>query len=178
MPTSEPDPRTAAPEPGLRLKRPDAGDGTALWQLAADVGLDLNSPYAYVLWGEYFAQTSVVATRGDEYVGFVIGFRPPDSGDSLFVWQIGVADSARRTGLGASMLDHLLDRTRVEYVEATVTPENDASAALFRSLGKRHGATVDEADFFAADLFPRGHQPERLFRIGPIVHTAPQEKCL
>jgi L-2,4-diaminobutyric acid acetyltransferase len=162
-----------APESRFRFRGPSPADGRALWRLAADVGLDLNSPYAYVLWGEYFADTSVVAISdsvgGDEdMVGFVTGFCPPRKADTLFVWQIGVAGRARRRGLGGRMLDELLDRTGARFVEATVTPDNEASAALFRSIGARHDAPVEETPLFAAELFPDGHEPEVRFRIGPL----------
>ena len=168
MPTNDLAPETVAPEVDLRLRTPSPDDGEPLWRLAGEVGLDLNSPYAYVMWGEYFAGTSVVAESGGTIAGFVTGFSVPARPDTLFVWQIGVAASARRTGLGATMLDHLLERTGARYLEATVTPDNDASAALFRSVGTRHDAPVTEGLAFAADLFPDGHEPELRFRIGPL----------
>ncbi len=135
--------------------------------LARAVGLDDNSPYAYVMWGDYFASTSVVARRGDTVIGFVSGFLAPERPSTLFVWQIGVAASCRRTGLGSRMLDHLVGRVGPSYVEATVTPDNDASAALFRALGSRTGARVDEAMAYPSDLLGDGHESEVRFRIGP-----------
>ena len=173
MPTNDLDPETVVPEGELRFRSPTPSDGEALWRLAGEVGLDLNSPYAYVLWGEHFAGTSVVASVGGDTVGFVTGFRPPEDHDTLFVWQIAVAASTRRSGLGARMLDHLLQRTGVSYLEATVTPDNEASQALFRSVGTRHDAPVDVAPLFAADLFPDGHEPEVRFRIGPLRRPRP-----
>ena len=173
MPTNDLDPETVVPEGELRFRSPTPSDGEALWRLAGEVGLDLNSPYAYVLWGEYFAGTSVVAEVGGDTVGFVTGFRPPEDHDTLFVWQIGVAARARRSGLGARMLDHLLQRTGASNLEATVTPDNVASEALFRSVGTRHDAPVSTSPLFAADLFPDGHQPEVRFRIGPFRRPRP-----
>lgn len=177
VPTNDLDSENVAPELRLRFRTPSPDDGRALWRLAAEVGLDLNSPYAYVLWGEYFADTSLVAVAGDEVVGFVTGFRPPRDAETLFVWQIGVAEGARRTGLGARMLDHLIAGTGVSFLEATVTPENAASEALFRSVGTRHDAPVDATPLFAADLFPDGHEAEVRFRIGPF-RRRPQETHL
>lgn len=168
MPTNDLASENVAPELGLRLRTPSPDDGEPLWRLAAEVGLDLNSPYAYVMWGEYFSDTSVVADAQGTAVGFVTGFRPPNDTETLFVWQIGVSASARRTGLGARMLDHLIERTGCRYLEATVTPDNAASAALFRGVGTRHGAAVDEQMAFPAALFPDGHEAEVRFRIGPL----------
>lgn len=152
----------------LRFGAPSPGDGESMWRLAQEVGLDLNSPYAYVLWGEYFATTSLVAHSGDDLVGFVSGFRPPHEPDSLFVWQIGVAPAARRTGLGGRMLDSLIERVGATRMVATVTPDNLASAALFRAVGTRHHAPVVEELAFSAALFPDGHEAEVRFTIGPL----------
>lgn len=140
-----------------------------MWHLARSVGLDLNSPYAYVLWGDRFpASSSVAVTGAGEVIGFITGFHPPDDPTTLFVWQIGVAAEARGRGLGGRMLDELLTRSEARWLEATVTPSNAASAALFRGVGARHGAPVDEAPAFPEDWFPGDHEPEIRFRIGPL----------
>lgn len=158
----------------LRCRPPTAADGSRLWALADSVGLDLNSPYAYVMWGDHFAGSSTVAEAVDgEIVGFVTGFVPPDAPDTLFVWQVGVAEAARGQGVGGRMLDDLLTRRSVRWLEATVTPSNEASAALFRGTAHRHGVDVDRATAYPADLFPGNHEAEVRFRIGPLDPRGP-----
>lgn len=176
-------PGSATTGRSVRFRPPTPSDGRALWSLAGSVGLDLNSPYAYVLWGDRFAGTSIVAQAsgpGDEpptgdggapagaLVGFVTGFHPPGSPETLFVWQIGVAAAARSSGIGGRMLDELIARTGARWLEATVTPSNGASAALFRSVAGRHDAGVEERLVYPEDLFPGGHEAEVLLRIGPL----------
>jgi len=141
----------------------------SMWELADRTGLDLNSPYAYVLWGDHFSSSSLIAEDPSDPtpLGFVMGFRAPGDHDTLFVWQIGVDERARGRGLAARMLDHLVAELGVSHVEATVTPSNAASAALFRGLGARHGAPVDEELAYREDMFPSGHEAEVRFRIGP-----------
>lgn len=136
-----------------------------MWALAGRSGLDRNSPYAYIMFAEYHSQTCVVAEVHGELVGFVTGFRIPAEPDTLFVWQIAVDDRQRGRGIGAQMLDELVSRTGVKTVEATVTPSNTASDALFRGLGKRHGHEVALATAFEEDLFPEGHEAEIRYRI-------------
>lgn len=136
-----------------------------MWALAQRAGLDLNSPYAYVLWGDLHARTSVVATVDGELVGFITGFLVPREPSTAFVWQIAVDDRFRGRGIGSRMLDALVERTGVTAIEATVTPDNAASAALFRGLGARHGTPVEETPAYGEDLFPAGHAPEIRFRI-------------
>src|SRR3546814_16860029 len=74
-------------------------------------------------------------------------------------------------GVGGRMLDDLVRRTGAEAIEATVTPENAPSAALFRALGARHGTTVEETPAYEAPLIPAGPAAEVRFRI-PAVRPA------
>ena len=147
------------------FRSPEPGDGREIWALAGRVGLDLNSPYAYVMWFDHFSRTSLVALTGGRVVAFAMGYRLPAESDTLFIWQIGVDESARGRGLAGRILDELIVRTAPVSVEATVTPSNHASAALFRGLGSRHGTEVSETPAYGADLFPAGHEAEIRFRI-------------
>lgn len=170
QPPDRPHPLTAPP-PSLR--RPSATDGPALWALAGDCGLDQNSPYAYALWGEYFAATSVVAVDDDDHaIGFISGFRAPGEPDTVFVWQVAVSPHHRRRGVAGQMLDDLVATTGASTIEATVTPSNAPSLTLFRALGERHGTSVDERLLFGEDLLLGGHEPEVLLRI-PVGETNP-----
>lgn len=162
-------PTANAQQVALRFRRPRTADGAALWALARANGLDENSPYAYLLWAEYFRDTTVVAARGDDDspVGFVTAFARPDEPRTVFVWQVGVDGSHRRRGIGASLLDALVEQCGADHLEATVTPTNVASETLFRRFAARHDAPVTTDELFGEDLFPPGHEAEVRFRIGP-----------
>ena len=145
-------------------------DGPALWSLARSNELDENSPYAYLLWCEYFSASTVVAVDDDDApVGFVMAFPSPDEPATVFVWQIGVDVDHRRRGIAGRLLDELLERTGAKALEATVTPSNSASETLFRRFGDRHGLAVTVEPLFSEALFPAGHEAERRFRIAPAV---------
>lgn len=159
-----------------------------MWKLARESGsLDLNSPYAYLLFAEHFSDTCLIAESDGKAVGFVVGFRPPSHADTLFVWQIAVDPAYRGRGIGVEMLTTLLDDLSddlvhhgVRYLEATVTPSNEASEAMFRSLAEKLEAAFEEgvAPLFPEDVFPatgEGHEEERSIRIGPIERTASQD---
>jgi len=161
----------------LRLRRPVAEDGAALWALARDSGkLDLNSPYAYLMMSAFFADTCVVAEDDDGPLGGVVGFAPPQRPDALFVWQVTVAHRARGRGLASRMVEHLLWtaplKGQARWLEASVTPSNAASEALFRGIARRHDAPCSVDTLFPSDLFPAEAgplpEPERMFRIGPL----------
>ncbi|GAB3483673.1 diaminobutyrate acetyltransferase [Nocardiopsis coralliicola] len=160
---------------GITLARPALEHGPDLWRLARDCGLDLNSAYAYTLWCRDFAETSVIAhDAGGAPCGYVIGYRRPDAPGTYFLWQVGVAGRMRGRRLARRMLDHLAERFPAQGVtrlEATVTPDNAASRALFGSFAAAHGAEAQWSPLFAMEHFPsegEGHEPEDLVRIGPL----------
>ncbi len=147
-----------------------------MWTLAGRAGLDLNSPYAYVMWADHHASTSLVAEVGGEVVGFVMGFRVPSAHDTVFVWQIAVDERQRGSGIGGRLLDELVRRTGASAIEATVTPNNQASAAMFRGLGARHGNDVEESVAYEEHLFPDGHEAEIRFRIPVDPNDDPRDR--
>ncbi|MFC4051600.1 diaminobutyrate acetyltransferase [Actinomadura syzygii] len=157
----------------VRLQEPSLADGPELWRLARDSSvLDVNSPYSYALWCRDFADTSVVARDGGVPCGFITGYVRPGRPDTFFVWQVAVDRDHRGRGLARRMLDRLADRLVPRghrFMEATVTPDNTASTAMFESFARDRGCEVVRAPLFGAEHFPDGgHEPEVLFRIGPI----------
>lgn len=148
-----------------------------MWQMAKESGgLDMNSPYCYLLMCTHFADTCLIAELDGEPVGFVTAYRPPSHPDTVFVWQIAVAAAARRTGLARRMVHGVLDSAAcrdVRFLEATVTEPNIASAGLFRSIADEKGADFSQSSAFETKHFPvsspgEHHDPEVLLRIGPL----------
>jgi len=155
----------------VRLRPPTPDDGAAIWRLAGAAGeLEQNSGYAYVLLATHFDDTCLVAEEDGELLGFVVGYRPPRQPDTIFVWQVAVAAAARGLGLGRRLLVELARRSAASgvcWVEATVTPDNEPSRKLFRSLARELGTECAVLPFMSAQLFPAAHEPEELFRLGP-----------
>jgi L-2,4-diaminobutyric acid acetyltransferase len=156
------------------LRPPTLRDAGAIWQLVNDSRiLDRNSSYLYLLLCRDFAETCLVAERNAEVIGFVTAYRPPRRADVLFIWQIGVAPSARRQGLASRMLSELVGRAAedgcLRFVEATVSPSNQASLRTFESLAARLGSRMTQDTGFTSSDFPGSdHEPEPLIRIGPL----------
>lgn len=162
---------TATQSPTVTFRPTTRDDAAELFRLVEDDGvLDLNSPYFYVLFADEYADTCVVAERDGELAGFVVGLHPPRRPEVIFVWQVGVSPRHRRLGIAGCMLDELARRTGATALEATVTPDNAASEALFRGFARRHGAACTvEADHYPSELFGiADHETERLFHIEPI----------
>jgi L-2,4-diaminobutyric acid acetyltransferase len=157
----------------LTLRSPEAHDGARVHDLiAACPPLDRNSLYCNLLQCTHFADTCILAEQGERLLGWISGYRPPAEPSTLFVWQVAVHGDARGTGLGGKLLMALLDRPGTEpvrFIKTTVTPDNEASRALFRSVARRARAPMREQSGFEKDTHFRGrHDSERLIVIGPI----------
>lgn len=166
--------RVSEPESGLIIRQATVKDGKRLWEIARDSGsLDLNSKYYYLLMCRHFGDTSVVAEKDGTVVGFVTSYRPPESPETIFVWQVAVDARARGLGVASKMLMTMIDNNRddVRYLSATVTPSNAASIGLFTAVAKRLEAPWEFSEvYFHEEDFPEGgHEQEKLFRIGPFI---------
>ena len=156
----------------LVLRRPCANDGAAIHALiAASPPLDTNTVYAYLLLAQYFSDTCILAVRGDDIAGFISGFIVPQRDDTLFIWQVAGHPDERGKGLALLMLERLLEEQKAKglrFIETTVSPDNQGSRALFKSLARRYGVPLTESALFDCALFGgQSHEAEPLLRLGP-----------
>ncbi|MFA5504882.1 MAG: diaminobutyrate acetyltransferase [Vulcanimicrobiota bacterium] len=150
-----------------------ASDGKEMWRLLEEIGtLERNTGYFYVLFACEFHRSCVVAEKDGRMIGFVVGFRPPERPGSVFVWQVGVSPKARGQGVASKLLKALLEQTRATVLEATVSPDNLASRALFQSLAQKMEVTCTVEPYFREHHFYHPHEPEELFSIGPLQPSA------
>ncbi|MDZ8117654.1 diaminobutyrate acetyltransferase [Pontiella agarivorans] len=160
---------------------PVSTDGYALHRLvAACPPLDPNSAYCNLLQCSHFNETAICAKEQGNLVGFISGYLIPDRPDTLFVWQVAVAESARGQGLAGRMLIALLERPacrNVRFLETTITPSNGASQAVFTKLAAVLEVPVNvSAGFDRNTHFEGAHESEELWRIGPITQKQSEEK--
>ena len=160
----------AAPRGAITLRKPDTEDGAEIWQLIRDCGpLDQNSMYLNLLQCDHFADTCVIAELDGEIVGWVSGYIVPSAPDTLFIWQVAVSEAARGHGVARRMLDEILSRevcADVTRLQTTITRENDASWALFRSFAERMDAELEHDAHFESDAHFEGrHATEYMVTI-------------
>lgn len=156
----------------ITLRVPRKDDGFRLHQLVAECPpLDTNSMYCNLLQCSDFADTGVAAEKDGDLVGFISGYRPPKKPDTVFVWQVAVHEKGRGQGLAKRMLKAIVERDvcrDVTHLETTITEDNEASWALFRSFARDMGAELDYHEHFEKDAhFGGQHDSEFLLRIGP-----------
>lgn len=152
-----------------RLRKPDPTDGAAIWALIRDCEpLDENSMYCNLIQADHFRDTCVVAELNDEVVGWISGHMIPNE-DAFFVWQVAVSPKARGLGLGKKMLLHLMRRDACEdarELRTTITEDNEASWALFRSFARAVGGSLDdEPHYTEEEHFDGRHDTEHMVTI-------------
>lgn len=154
----------------VALRPPKPTDGAAVHRLVASCPpLDTNSTYCNLLQCSHFSDTSVVAIYQDQPVGFISGYQVPKRHNTLFIWQVAVAEQARGQGLASRMLQALLCRCRdVSFIETSITADNQASWSLFRRMAEQSSVPLQESLLFDHQQHFAGHHPtEHLVRLGP-----------
>ena len=156
----------------ITLRTPVKDDGFRLHQLVAECPpLDPNSIYCNLLQCSHFAETGVAAEKDGDLVGFISGYIPPQQPETMFVWQVAVHEKGRGQGLAKRMLKEIVGRDackNVTHMETTITEDNEASWALFRSFARDMGAELTYHEHFEKEThFGGKHDSEFLLRIGP-----------
>ncbi|SFR66634.1 diaminobutyrate acetyltransferase [Marinobacter daqiaonensis] len=157
------------------IRKPVKDDGFRLHQLVDECPpLDPNSIYCNLLQCSHFADTGAAAEIDGDMVGFVSGYIPPKQPETMFVWQVAVHEKGRGQGLAKRMLKDIVARDvckGVTHMETTITEDNEASWALFRSFARDMGAEVTSHEHFEKEKhFGGKHDSEFLLRIGPLVN--------
>lgn len=159
----------------LSFRIPETKDGNDIWQLVKKVGsLDVNSAYSYMMLCDMFGDTCCVAEQTGGLGGFVSAFRKPREPETLFIWQIAVEPALRGKGIGGKLLRELLRRKEnrdIQFVEATIGPDNIASRQLFLRLAKELKGECTLSKYYSSEWFAEEHDDELLLRIGPILKS-------
>ena len=155
------------------LRKPVADDGHRAHQLISSIPeLDSNSCYCNLLQCSHFSETSIIAEKQGEILGFVSAYLKPEDPTTLFVWQVAVSSNARGLGIASKMLRQLLERQKtsgVTHLETTITETNQASWALFNGFARHFNAPLERSVMFdRAAHFNDEHDSELLARIGPL----------
>jgi L-2,4-diaminobutyric acid acetyltransferase len=156
----------------VTFRSPRTEDGTDVWRLIRSCEpLDENSLYCNLLQCDHFSDTCVAAERAQDgmLVGWVSAYLMPDDPRTVFVWQVAVDESAQGQGVAGKMLSALLEReacSDVNRLKTTITLDNPASWALFRSFARRQGGKLTSEPYFRRDdHFDGAHVTEHMVTI-------------
>jgi L-2,4-diaminobutyric acid acetyltransferase len=132
----------------------------------------LNSRYTYFLLAKDFSDTCVVAELNNKIIAFSSGYIPPHRPDTFFNWETVVDKDYRGNDLQKRMLLHQINITGAKYFEGTINPSNEASKRNFFELAQLLNTKCVENVLFSEEDFENdGHEPEILYKIGPIYKT-------
>ncbi|HKI61590.1 MAG TPA: diaminobutyrate acetyltransferase [Mariprofundaceae bacterium] len=157
----------------LFFRPPVAEDALSMHALVEQCGsLDINSPHCYLVLCEHFASTCVIVEVNGGLSAFIAAYIPPDRSDTLFIWQAAVDAALRGHGVAKRMIRHLLSRRnlkRVRFIEAMISPSDQASHSLFQALANECNSDMQETRRFSSAIFGKDdREPVDLIRVGPI----------
>ncbi|WP_269078658.1 diaminobutyrate acetyltransferase [Endozoicomonas elysicola] len=151
----------------ISYREPNKMDGNVVHQLINRCPpLDKNSLYCNLLQCTDFASTSIVAESADgDIVGFISGYIPPDSSDTLFIWQVALDQQCRGRGIASQMLNRLFARHKqLQRLKTTISPDNIPSQKLFQAFFENQGMTVETFDHFKSGIhLDKDHEDEILY---------------
>jgi ribosomal protein S18 acetylase RimI-like enzyme len=90
------------------------------------------------LFLDHFHATSLIAERGGELLGFLIGFHSASAPHRAYIHFVGVAPAARGTGLARQLYETFFAASIQDgctTVSAITSPMNTASVAFHRAMG-------------------------------------------
>ncbi len=156
------------PIPVLRLPVPE--DAEKLSTITPQTGQDL----AGDLIGELaefdcYRKTSVVAELDGQPVGVALAYIPPYDPETLFIWQLTLAEHEQDKGLASLMLGQLIRREAcvgVTRVQTTISADNEPAWSLFRRFARWQRSRLDIRPFITQALDPhRRHEGENMVTI-------------
>lgn len=105
------------------------------------------------LWLQHFAGTSLVAERGAQLDGFLIGFLSQDRQDEGYIHFVGVAPDRRGQGIARQLYERFFEscsRAGRRRVRCVTSPTNTVSIGFHQAMGfelERTGDAVAKPDY-------------------------------
>jgi predicted GNAT superfamily acetyltransferase len=90
------------------------------------------------LFLDHFHNTSLIAERGGELAGFLVGFCSPAQPDCAYIQFVGVAPTERKSGLARTLYRAFFELAAKDgrrRVRAVTAPVNSTSIAFHAAMG-------------------------------------------
>jgi len=101
------------------------------------------------LFLDHFSGTSLIAERGGELAGFLIGFLSPSKPLVAYIHFAGVAPAWRGAGLARSLYEQFFDLARQDgrtVIKAITSPQNGPSIAFHQAMGFTASDSIADYD--------------------------------
>ncbi len=131
----------------LRNCTPADVEGIARF-IASCPPLDLHTSFTYWVTFEYWGDLCFAARLGGRIVGYASAIGSGRDGEVLYLWQVGVADELRSTGLGRRLIESVADAGRrrgFRELQVSIAPGNEASFRAFSGFATSLGQPLERA---------------------------------
>lgn len=122
-------------------------------------------PYAYWTMRRNAPRLCYVA-KGEGVAGYVAGIAPFETQDRALLWQVGVAEDARRKGLARRLIAAFAEGANsmgLSEIAFTIEKDNAASRGLFHSVAAQAGLDLQAASSGETGDFGLGLPSEEIF---------------
>jgi L-2,4-diaminobutyric acid acetyltransferase len=109
--------------------------------------LDVHSSFTYWVTFQYWGEMCFVASAGERIIGYVSALGSGHSSDVFYLWQIGVSEDRRSTGLAQRLVAAVTKAGRgrgFREMQVSIAPENESSLRTFTRFATSLGKTLDQ----------------------------------
>lgn len=109
--------------------------------------LTLHTEFTYWVLLRYWGSYCLIAEEDGMIASVLLAIGTSSAEDLVYLWQIGVAPRARRSGLAQRMLQEFAARASSDgrtRVQVSIAPDNPASLRLFAQLALEQGDELRE----------------------------------
>jgi len=121
--------------------------------------------HVYKIILRYFGDYCFIAENEGQIIGFAMGIVPQSLPGTFFLWEVGVAPSYQRRGIGGILVREVENEVRkkgLTRIELTIDPVNIPSQKLFEKMGYKNisekvGKTIEvEGKLAVRDYYKPG----------------------
>lgn len=150
----------------MRIRKATQEDFLKVHQFTSGCPPMENYPeHVYKIILRYFGDYCFIAENEGQIIGFAMGIVPQSLPGTFFLWEVGVAPSYQRRGIGGILVREVENEVRkkgLTRIELTIDPVNIPSQKLFEKMGYKNisekvGKTIEvEGKLAVRDYYKPG----------------------
>jgi L-2,4-diaminobutyric acid acetyltransferase len=132
---------------GIKLRSCMPADVEGIVQFVASCPpLDLHTSFTYWVTFKYWGDLCFVALMGERIVGYASAIGSGRDDATLYLWQVGVVDELRSSGLAQRLIESVADaggQHGFRKLEVSIASDNEASLRAFSRFAASLGQSLD-----------------------------------